>query len=199
MSSKSLRLVLALCAALGGCTGVSVVMEPDSNMVAGDAGVLLGDGAMGEVDAGEDAFVPGDSGPEADAGTLADAGDRADGAVLPDGSTAPDAFVPIDAGPDVRRCHPTAIEDCAMGETCRYVPGIDPRWGWNFICTPNGFRAEYDPCTRDTECNAGLACISGLCRRLCRTDAFGGCSSIQTCVGTYAPMADGTTPYGYCE
>jgi hypothetical protein len=107
-------------------------------------------------------------------------------------ATGVDICLPVD-GCDV--LDPAACAD-QPGQTCQIV---DPRG--SVACMPGGSGSIGDPCDGETGCRAGLACIGGECRRLCRAISGGepSCPAAEGVCVTYARDPEGVgecTPIG---
>ncbi|MBW2461626.1 MAG: hypothetical protein JRH11_08255 [Deltaproteobacteria bacterium] len=94
------------------------------------------------------------------------------------GQTCRTTFTGTDVGfcsfPD--DCDPVAMTGCETGRSC--YPGPDG----TYQCAAPGDSAEGDMgCSFTNDCAAGLACLSGVCRRLCDTSTGEGCAGSQTC------------------
>ena len=84
----------------------------------------------------------------------------------------------------------TPVDDCSVldPEACQDLPGggcalVDPRG--KQACVLNAVAEAGDACSEARRCSTGLACLGGLCRRLCRAEVGGepGCARHEgTCV-----------------
>ena len=101
-------------------------------------------------------------------------------------------------------CNPLNGSGCPTGSTCRvFVESAGSARYLTHCEGPVGGGTDFTPCTTDSECAAGYACIDlGFgteCAHWCNATTGTGCTLGLTCSTFTTPVLIGTREYGICN